>query len=91
MSQQTFAGKNEHHARFNDLGDEPLCTLSPISGYENQPIVPLKKAVQPICHVLCFHWPICLDCEKKLCTSRRWLNSRRIIDLIKQTKKQIDS
>jgi len=55
MSQQTFAGKNEHHARFNDLGDEPLCTLSPISGYENQPIVPLKKAVQPICHVLCFH------------------------------------
>lgn len=51
MVHATPLGNNLQHARFNDLNDEPLRYLNPITGYEKMPLVSLEIAVRPVAHM----------------------------------------
>ncbi|CAF0933992.1 unnamed protein product [Adineta ricciae] len=50
---------NENHdvsneqLRFTDIADEPRRMLPPIEGYENEPLVSLEEAVQPLVKHIC--------------------------------------
>jgi len=53
MAHAIVVNYNRVHSRFTSLSDDSTSHLSPIKGYENMPLVSLKKAVKPISHL--FH------------------------------------
>ena len=48
MANSGYRPQGVSHKRFMDLIDEPLSMLTPIRGYENQPLVSLEEAVRPL-------------------------------------------